>query len=101
MIKRISFIAPGLGIGLLLFCGAVWLQPLCPGRVAAVMATTVGAPEFKPYHAGANPWVGTWLPVGAALATPDPGHQPRVAEHSARPHSCERDSEAAKPGLSS
>jgi hypothetical protein len=48
MIKRISFIAPAFGLVLLLFCGAVWLQAVCPGRVAAVMATVVGAPVFKP-----------------------------------------------------
>jgi len=100
MIKPVSFIAPAAGIVLLLLGGALWLQATCPGRVA----TVVGAPAFQPYHAGENPWVGIWPLGGAALAAPNPpdlGHQPRVAGHSASPHSCDRDGEAAKPGVSS
>jgi hypothetical protein len=104
MIKPVSLIAPAAGIVLLLLGGALWLQAECPGRLAAGMPTLPGAPAFKPYHPGENPWAGAWQPGDTALAAPNApnlGHHPRVAGHSASPHSCERDSETAKPGLSS
>jgi hypothetical protein len=84
----------------LLTAGALhFINATCPQRVVSG-----GAPWFKPYHVGDNPWVGASPPEGASIAapnTPDLGGDRRLAEHSGWTDSCERKTETAKPGLSS
>jgi hypothetical protein len=104
MTKPVSFIAPSIGAFTLLLLGAaVWLDGVCPDHLGQAMAAITGAPRFKPYHLGENPWVASWGsadPSTAAVNAPDVGGQ-RLADHAAWTDSCERKSDPAKPGLSS
>jgi hypothetical protein len=89
-------------VGLTLFVAGTLLftDGVCPERLAGG-----GAPWFKPYHFGENPWIGAWTLPGTSLpapkvATADTRHH-RAADHVQSMGACERAEPDAKAKLAS